>query len=105
MWFAIAKRDANGTVILGDKDLALIHAAALALCDLDDGVKDGIICPLACRFRPESLRCRTGQASGCLTEAQVAAVRKIYSGPTDTEGRPTSTGSLLIGSELGWKTE
>ena len=106
LWFARAKRDANGALLLGDKELALLHAAALALCDLDDGVKDGIIGnPLACRFRPASLRCRTEQATGCLTDPQVEAARKIYAGPTDGEGRPTSTGSFLIGSELGWKNE
>lgn len=106
LWFARAKRDAQGSILLGDKELTLLHDAALALCDLDDGVKDGIIgAPLACRFRPESLRCHTGQTTGCLTAAQVEAARKIYSGPTDAEGRPTSTGSFLIGSELGWKDE
>jgi feruloyl esterase len=106
LWFARAKRNASGAILLGGKELTLLHDAALALCDLDDGVKDGIIGdPLACRFRPESLQCKPGQASGCLTPAQVEAARKIYSGPTDAQGRPTSTGSFLIGSELGWKDE
>lgn len=103
LWIANVERDRDGNPVLGKAELTLLHNAALALCDDDDGVKDGIISnPLGCRFKPESLRCRPGKASGCLTDAQVDVAKKIYSGPTDSSGRPTSTGSFLIGSELEW---
>lgn len=106
LWFARARRDQNGTLLLGQSELALLHDTALALCDLDDGVRDKIIGnPLGCRFRPETLRCKPGQTSRCLNPDQVAAARKIYSGPVDARGRPTSTGSFLIGSEPGWGAE
>lgn len=104
LWIAKVERDRDGNPIFGKDQLSLLHIAALALCDGDDGVKDGIISnPVGCRFKPDSLRCRPGQMSGCLTDAQVDAARKIYSGPTDASGNPTSTGSFLVGSELEWE--
>ena len=103
LWLAKVELDGAGRPILGRDQLNLLHDAALALCDMDDGVKDGVISnPLGCRFKPESLLCKGTQSSGCLTDAQVDAARKIYSGPVDSSGRPTSTGSFLIGSELEW---
>ena len=103
LWVARAQRDPKGNLILGEKALALLHNAALALCDMDDGVKDGIIGnPRGCRFKPEALSCKSGETSACLTSEQVDAARKIYSGPTNSAGEPTSTGSFLIGSELEW---
>jgi hypothetical protein len=62
--------------------LPAIQKAVLAVCDELDGVKDGLIeDPRACRFDPASLLCKAGDASGCLTEGQVATLRKIYGGP------------------------
>ena len=103
LWLARVERDSDGKRLLGEKELALLHNAALALCDLDDGIKDGIIAnPRGCKFRPETLLCKSGEKSGCLTPAQIDAAKKIYAGPMNSAGERTSTGSFLIGSELGW---
>lgn len=103
LWFNRVTHDVAGSPIFGDHDLTLLHNAALAACDLDDGVKDGIIGnPRGCRFHPRILRCKSGQTSSCLTASQVDAAQKIYSGPTNGAGESTSKGSVLIGSELGW---
>jgi feruloyl esterase len=103
LWVAKVERDQHGGLILGQRDLVLLHNAALALCDQDDGVKDGIIGnPLGCEFKPQTLLCEPGGTTGCLTREQVDAARRIYSGPVTATGRQTSTGSFLIGSELGW---
>ena len=62
--------------------LAAIQKAVLAACDALDGVKDGLIeDPRACNFDPASLLCKAGDIADCLTAGQVAALRKIYSGP------------------------
>jgi len=62
--------------------LPALQKAVLAVCDELDGVKDGLIeDPRTCRFDPASLLCKAGDASDCLTEGQVATLRKIYSGP------------------------
>ncbi|SNS33477.1 feruloyl esterase [Noviherbaspirillum humi] len=64
---------------------ALIRARALASCDADDGIADGIIGDVrACRAKaPEifaALRCpggRDGAASACLSDAQLRVVRAL----------------------------
>jgi feruloyl esterase len=67
--------------------LKLIEDAALTACDADDGVKDGLIGdPSKCHFDPAALACKGEAADNCLTEAQVAALKKIYAGPKDSKG-------------------
>ena len=62
--------------------LPAIQKAALASCDSQDGVKDGLIeDPRTCRFDPAVLTCKETDTSECLTEAQVVALKKIYEGP------------------------
>jgi feruloyl esterase len=85
--------------------LTLVHDAAMKSCDRIDGVEDGVLeDPRRCRFDPAVLQCASGSApdAKCLTDAQVAAVKRIYAGVDDpTTGRKVSPG-LEIGSELGW---
>ena len=87
-WSALANRDPAGKMLLSREDLALLTKAAVAKCDLDDGVKDGIISqPLRCPFSPSELACTDQKHSGCLSDVKVAAAAKIYSGPTDSTGK------------------
>jgi feruloyl esterase len=80
----------------------LIHQEVLNQCDSIDGVVDGIIeDPELCRFRPEALQCSPQgmNTTGCLTSAQVGAVRAAF---TDFYG---SDGKLIFprmqpGSEI-----
>lgn len=60
----------------------VVHKAAVAACDGDDGVKDGIIsAPRSCKFDVASLQCKGDDGPDCLTAPQVAALRAIYQGP------------------------
>jgi hypothetical protein len=87
-------------------DLELVHAAALAQCDMDDGVRDGIISdPIHCPFDPQFLLCKPEQSAGCLTMAKVQAIKKVYSGPTTSQGIKIYSGGPLPGSELNWLTD
>jgi feruloyl esterase len=62
--------------------LQVTQAAVLAACDAKDGVQDGLIeDPRNCKFDPGVLACKGANEPGCLTTAQVEAVRKIYAGP------------------------
>ena len=66
---------------------AACYNAALARCDMDDGLKDGVISdPYHCRFDPSELVCKSGVKTACLSEAQVDAVKKIYAGPMTSKG-------------------
>jgi feruloyl esterase len=82
----------------------IIHQAALDACDAKDGVKDGVIeDPEHCQFDPGVLLCKSGDAPGCLTAAQVDAVRTIYATPVHARTKAYLYGSMPPGGELGWE--
>jgi hypothetical protein len=83
MWNEMALNETPQSQIPQSK-LAAIQKAALAQCDALDGVKDGIINdPATCHFDPSALLCKNADGPECLTKPQLAALRKIYSGPID----------------------
>src|SRR5439155_20067122 len=105
-WGQLAARDSAGKLLLTLPDLALLTRAALKLCDLDDGLTDGIIGdPVHCAFRPAVLACDPGQTSGCLSAAQIRAAERIYSGPMNAAGKSLFKAGAAPGSELGGKPE
>jgi feruloyl esterase len=72
-----------------------LHQAALAACDANDGVTDGVIeSPPRCRFDPQLAQ---------LSAAQVEAARAIYDSPANATTGRAITG-LYPGSEMGWAT-
>jgi Tannase and feruloyl esterase len=86
-----------------DAKLAAIQKASLAACDALDGVKDGIINdPSKCRFDPEVLLCKQGDAKDCLTAAQVNTLKALYAGANDAQGRNFFPG-FSMGDETSWK--
>lgn len=91
-----------GTPLAGST-LTLINAAAVAACDAADGVVDGVIDdPRQCTFQPSSLLCKAGQTTGCLTQAQVTALEKVYQGPRNPRTGEEIYPGLVRGSERGW---
>jgi hypothetical protein len=104
IWTLRSFRFPSGESRLSQENLQLLHKAALAACDLDDGVKDGIVGnPLACHFDPRRLLCATGVPSeGCLTAPELEAAEQLYAGPHNSKGESLSTLGLLAGSELQW---
>jgi hypothetical protein len=104
-WGILATHDSNGKPLLGKADLKLVSDAAVAKCDLDDGVKDGIISdPRHCGFDPAELTCKAKQTGGCLTPAQVEAVKKVYAGPMTSGGVKLSPGGANAGLRV-WPLE
>jgi hypothetical protein len=92
LWAFAATHDSSGNTILPTSKLPLINKAAVEACDAADGVTDGIISnPQACHFDPGVLLCKGEENDQCLTAPQIAAVRKVYSGP-----RNPRTGEQII---------
>ena len=84
--------------------LPAIHAAAVAACDANDGLVDGVIeQPDTCRFKPDMLQCASGDRDDCLTEAQVTSLGKLYSGPKNPRTGASIFPGWAIGSEPGWE--
>ena len=92
----------NEAARLSSAATQVLHGAVVAACDALDGVKDGLIeNPLACTFDPGVLACKAGEASGCLTPAQIDTARLLYSPIVDATTKRAIPG-LARGSELGW---
>lgn len=79
------------------------NAAAIAACDANDGVTDGLINePRRCTFDAHSLVC-TGSGSDpatCLTPGEADAMNAIWSGPKNREG-DRLWGGLTFGTSFG----
>ncbi len=92
---------ADPAAYISAKKLKAIEAAALAACDARDGVKDGVLDePVRCGFDPAVLLCKGAESDECLTEKQVAALKKIYAGPRNAKGQLVIPG-FTPGGETG----
>ena len=81
--------------------LPAVAKAVDAACDAQDGTSDGIIDdPRKCHFDPSSMLCKADDTKECLTAAQATALKKIYAGPSDANGKQIYPG-LLPGAEEG----
>ncbi len=87
--------------LLSPQDLELIERTYLEQCDALDGIKDGILNdPRDCVFDPEILLCKGEKTDNCLTAEQVKALKAIYQGPKDANGK-----QLYFGMPLGGMTD
>ena len=103
LWAALAMRDKDGKSILSSTDLQLVHDAVVDACDMNDGVKDGLIGdPRACHFDPLKLVCKGQSSTECLSMEQANALKKIYTGPMTSKGKEIYTdGALMPGASMG----
>lgn len=96
-WNAQAARTAPK---LKDK-LEVVQRAAISKCDALDGVRDNLLeNPASCPFDPADLQCRNGDGDDCLNADEVAALRKIYAGPTLRDGTKVYAGMPPGGEAL-----
>jgi len=102
-WNVLATLAPDGHQVFDEKSLQVLHTAVVAACDMNDGIKDGLIGdPRQCHFDPAVLQCSASRADGCLNDEQIAAARKIYQGPVTSTGQSVSKAVVLPGSELNW---
>ena len=104
LWSWLATHGSDGTQILPSAKLPALAKAAVAACDKNDGVEDGLIGdPRKCHFDPAALACPGDETNSCLTPRQIDAVRKIYAGAKTKRGQRLYPG-WVPGSEAGWGT-
>ncbi|GGM50149.1 tannase/feruloyl esterase family alpha/beta hydrolase [Dactylosporangium sucinum] len=86
-------------------EFAAFNRAAVAACDGDDGVTDGVIGhPETCRFDPGELVGTMVRCHGTMIRISPAVadvVRRIWQGPVTRTGRPLWYG-LLPGASFSW---
>jgi pimeloyl-ACP methyl ester carboxylesterase len=87
---AIAPKNAEGQAILSqalsNEDLALLREGILDKCDALDGAVDGIVAnAAACKFDVKALQCKGAKDASCLSEPQVSALSKIFSGAKNSK--------------------
>lgn len=104
VWNGQSTFGASPAAPLAGAKLALINGAVTAACDLRDGVQDGVIDdPRSCPWQPASLACQAGQdPATCLSPVEVAALEKVYAGPTNPRTGAQVYPGLVKGSERGW---
>ncbi len=88
MWGQIVMKDLVGGPIASAK-LGQATASAVAACDANDGVVDGVLDdPRSCKFSAQANVCGApgAPAANCLTGAEAAAIDMIWDGPRNTEG-------------------
>jgi Tannase and feruloyl esterase len=101
LWGYKVLHDANGKPVLSQSDVQLLRRAVAAKCDMDDGLRDGVIGnPLRCAFDPAELLCAEGKKTQCLNAAQVDAVKAVYRGPDN--GMAGYPHGLMPGTEGSW---
>lgn len=96
LWqFLANRRKGTDALIVPVSKLPLLTQHAVAACDANDGVTDGVVDdPRTCRFDPATLSCQGTDGPGCLTAEQVDAVKRMYGG-----ARNPRTGDVIY---PGW---
>jgi hypothetical protein len=83
--------------------LPAITAAVMTACDAQDGLKDGIVGdPRNCHFEPSVLLCKSEESRSCLTQAQIASLKKLYGGGQNSQGRTLFPGLIPGSEDPGW---
>ncbi|HUR34922.1 MAG TPA: tannase/feruloyl esterase family alpha/beta hydrolase [Vicinamibacterales bacterium] len=111
LWDWRATHTPDGASLVDPAKLRLLTASAVAACDANDGVKDGVVDdPRQCRFDPASLRCPGAAGATCLTSAELGAVRAVYDGPRNPRtgeqifpGWPLGSEGYGAGANDGWR--
>jgi hypothetical protein len=105
-WLAQASTYSNSTLILAAADITSLNLGAVAACDANDGLVDGVVDPsYACDFDPITILCSKRKTTNCLSNMdKVNAARKMYSFPSNKQTDKLIDSRYVPGSELEWAT-
>ncbi|HLW76216.1 MAG TPA: tannase/feruloyl esterase family alpha/beta hydrolase [Bryobacteraceae bacterium] len=79
--------DESPSTYISSAQWRTVETAAVAACDANDGVTDGVIGdPTKCHFDPSVLACKGAPSKECLTDAQIGALNKVYQGASNSKG-------------------
>ncbi|WAT18724.1 tannase/feruloyl esterase family alpha/beta hydrolase [Aurantiacibacter sp. MUD11] len=85
-----------------NEELQMVQDAAVAACDANDGLADGLINgPRQCSWQPRSLQCAPGESEGCLSPQQVDALMTLYNGQRASDGS-WAMHPMSRGGEASW---
>jgi feruloyl esterase len=80
---------------LTDVDRKVFMDALMKQCDAKDGVADGMISdPMGCDFDPAVVACKAGASERCIAPEKVAAIKKAFAGPKNSNGTQVYPGFL-----------
>lgn len=104
MTFAYRARifhDANGNFLFDDASVKVLHDAVVSNCDMNDGLKDGLIGdPRLCRYDPRKYICAAGRTRGCLSKEQADAAVGFYAERFSGSKVRIGEGRYYPGSEI-----
>jgi feruloyl esterase len=109
LWIGTVLNDYFGTAGLPVAKVNAANTAAVAACDMNDGIADGIVNePRRCTFSAHALRCTgaAGEPATCLSVPEAEAIDRVWDGARNQAGqrlwggptRGTSWTTLATGS-------
>jgi feruloyl esterase len=103
-WFAQAVSDGHGGSVLNGTAVQAIHKSVLEHCDDQAGVDEGLVTdPPSCKWQPEMIACSSdSDGHGCLNARQVAAVKRLMTAATNSNGEVLYAYPYVPGTETQW---
>lgn len=104
-WFAQAITDGQGGTVLDAAAADAVHKSVLKHCGGQAGADEGLVTdPLSCQWQPDMIACADGETgSGCLNTRQVAAVKRLMTPATDSNGKVLYAYPYIPGTETQWE--
>jgi feruloyl esterase len=104
-WFALAISDGHGGTVLNAAAAAAVHKSVLEHCGAQAGIDEGLVTdPPSCKWQPEMIACiEASSGTDCLSPRQVAAVQRLMTPVTNSNGEVLWAYPYIPGTETQWE--